>query len=764
MNIKAAKLINEDSLHEQNKTEALAYWKNLLAGYEGIANLFSDTCQVEDGRAFDYLEMMLDKKTITRLHDLAMESGISIGSISETVWGILLHKYNRTDDSVFGKFASGKTAAGISGKKEETFYNVVPCRVNTKQGMRICDLLREVDKQSNDGEIYFRTDLKDIQNEIGQGPELLSTLLVFLPVLSLQEIPGHLSAGLEAARKENEYSVILYITSFKDAICVRVEYDPKKYFSKDIERLLQRIERIYGQIAYNADILVEELELITEKERDLILRKFNNTKVNYDKYKTIIELFEEQVEKSPNKTAIMYKDEKLTYRQFNEKANQLAFKIRRQGVKPNDYVAIIAQRGMEMIIGIYGIIKAGCAYVPVDPGFPQERIQYILKDCQPKAVVTYQVGIETDIPIIDLMSKQIFTGTSENPQHVNKPDDLVYCIYTSGTSGKPKGVMIEHRSLFNHIKVTAKKLYQDDVRLTPLFTNYCFDFTVPMIFVSMLYGGTLVLFQNEKGLVKYLNAGFYFSMLKITPSLFNALSIGFKNKLNIKNIVFGGETLNRDFVVQICDFLPEDTIIHNEYGPTEATVFATENVIERNQKIITIGKPIWNTQVYILNGMQLCGIKMAGELCIAGDGVARGYLNQSEMTAEKYIKNPFGQGLLYRTGDLARWMSDGNIEFLGRIDEQIKIRGFRVELEEIESRLRAIADIKNVAVIARENDWGSKILYAYVVADKQIDMGDLRKRLSGELPYYMLPHIVQMEALPITTNGKIDKKRLYEMK
>lgn len=770
MSIKVSKLIKEDllengsSVRGKKNTEALSYWKGLLNGYDEIATMDSIKDEIEIDETSNYLEIKIDEKTTKKLNDIAIENEVTINSIMESVWGTILHWYNRTEDVVFGKIVLNQNTRETSKLKEELLYNIIPCRVNTKKGMQIKDLLKEMQCQHNEGAKYSYCSLEEIKNEVKQGEALFNTLIAFLDHSSSERIQTDiLQATLKTIEISKKYSVVIYTYVYKNHISIKAKYDPKSYLLEDINLLLQRIRNIFEQISKNASLLVEEIEIVTKEERKLILNEFNKTRVEYPDYKTVIELFEEQVEKSPESIALLYKDEKVTYKELNTKANQLAYKLKKYGTNPNDFVAIIAERGVEMIIAIYGIIKSGCAYVPIDPNIPTERIQYILRDCNPKAIVVYQMEIETDIPIIDLKDKKVFSGVSENPKRINKLDDLVYCIYTSGTSGNPKGVMIEHKSLFNHIKVSTKVLYQDDVRMTPLFTNYSFDFTITMIFVSMLYGGTLVVFKNEKDIVKYLNAGNSFSILKITPSLFSSIRMGLKGKPNIKNLVFGGEKLSKEIVDQACKIFSADTIIHNEYGPTETTVFVTENIINCQQKVIPIGKPIWNTQIYILDGDKLCGIKMNGELCVAGDGLARGYLNKPELTAGKFTKNPFGNGLIYRTGDLARWMPDGNIDILGRVDEQIKIHGFRIELEEIENILRNIDEIEDVAVIAREDDWGNKSIYAYVVSENQINIEKLRSQISNELPYYMMPsHFIQIKEIPLTRNGKLDKRKLYE--
>ncbi|MCI9063620.1 MAG: AMP-binding protein, partial [Clostridia bacterium] len=346
------------------------------------------------------------------------------------------------------------------------------------------------------------------------------------------------------------------------------------------------------------------------------------------------------------------------------------------------------------------------------------------------------------------------------------PENLAYCIYTSGTTGKPKGVMIEHHSLTNNILVSYSRLFDKNVERVSLFTNYCFDFTIPYIFEPIIWGGILYIFDNDSTIVDVLKTNMNYSFIKITPSYFNSYALDLIDKLNIANMVFGGEMLTNNTVEKLMNCISGNTVIHNEYGPTEATVFVCETKIMQHykNKFIPIGKPINNTKIYIMNGKTQCGIGVPGELCITGECLARGYLNRKDLTDEKFVRNPYGEGRMYKTGDLARWLPDGNIEYLGRIDDQVKIRGFRIELGEIESKIRENSNVKDVVVIVRDDKNGEKEINAYIVSDENIDIFELREKLKKVLPGYMMPqYMMQIDRIPVTKNGKLDKKALPEI-
>ncbi|KJR67402.1 non-ribosomal peptide synthetase, partial [Bacillus velezensis] len=446
----------------------------------------------------------------------------------------------------------------------------------------------------------------------------------------------------------------------------------------------------------------------------------------------------------------------------NERSNQIARLLIQKGVQPETIVGIMADRSPEMIAGMIGIIKAGAAYLPIDPDYPEERLQYLMKDSGTKLLLTQEHLIEkipfTDtmgISVIALDDERIAKAEKTNVTVRNKPSDLAYVIYTSGSTGKPKGVLVEHKSLMNlcHWYVNFHEIRESD-RITN-YLKYSFDASITEIFPCLITGAELHVLRGDIRLdMGKLNE--YMNENGITvATLPYKVGEQFMQQDNhsLRMLISGGEQLN----------MQTDTEYQlvNAYGPTENTCVTTSYFADRKGQNIPIGKPIYNTEIYIVNqNNRLCPVGVVGELCVSGDGVARGYLNNPELTAEKFVSNPFESGeRMYRTGDLARWLPDGNIEFVGRIDHQIKLRGYRIELGEIESHLVEHPDVKEAAVIAREDSGLS--LCGYLVCEKKVTPAEVREFLEKRVPDYMIPaYFVQLDKLPLTSNDKVDRKAL----
>ncbi|WP_288886381.1 amino acid adenylation domain-containing protein, partial [uncultured Eubacterium sp.] len=571
----------------------------------------------------------------------------------------------------------------------------------------------------------------------------------------------------------SKFDLSFNIVKLDDEYNIGVEYCTALFEEDSIKLLLTHFEILLSKLVENVDNKIGRIEVVDNVEKEVLLNDFNDTKTDYPSDKTIVELFEEQVERTPDNVAVVYENSKLTYRELNEKANQVAYKLKNMGVGSNDFVAMLTDRSIEMIIGIYGIIKAGGAYIPMDPTYPEERINFMLEDSNPKAVLVYTEEnidfLDEEIPVINLADSEVRIGVPENPEILNKPEDLIYCIYTSGTTGRPKGVMIKNYSVINLCSSFLSK-YTKYVTNAALVASYVFDASIQMIFSPILEGGTLHVISDDRKMdvSKLLE---YYRINKIdisdcTPShLKMMLSIEKEIGIYVNILLVGGEELPLDVAKEILDKEYCEKLI-NVYGPTECTVDSTVFEMNVNNDKVYIGKPINNSKIYILNGDILCGIGMPGEICIGGVGVAKSYLNNSKLTEEKFVDNPFDEEIMYRTGDLARWLPDGNIEYLGRIDEQVKIRGFRVELGEIESRIREISGVRDVSVIVREDNSGNKEIYAYVVYEKdnELAISDIRDELSNSIPGYMIPsYMMQIESIPVTRNGKVDKRLLPEI-
>ena len=772
-------------LEAQDQEEGLAYWRELLEGYDDTAQIRSMETPEETKEQMNRLRTSLGKEKSQRLIELAKKNQVTINTITEAAWGVVLQKYNNSEDVIFGKVVSGRNA-DIEGIENIVglFVNTIPVRVKSDKETRAKDLWQALQTQANEGNGCHYCSLSEIQKESRQGAGLIQTLFVFenyfIDTERLNAGIGSLPVQMESFREQTNYRIT--ITAYYDEeLHLDVMYNPNEYGETEMTWLLERLDQVLAQFIKDDEIKIKDIEMIGEAEKAKVLAEFNDTASECPRDKTVIELFEEQVEKTPDKTAIVYEGTALSYRELNEKANQLAHILREKGVKRDSFAALLCERSLEMIIGIYGILKAGGAYVPIDPEYPEDRIQYIIEDCKPKAVLTYRTQIETSIPAIDLAMPEIWEGTRDNPEHVNKPEDLIYCIYTSGTTGKPKGVMIEHQTISNLILWEYHKDHEMAFEKVAFSTNIAFDVATQEILSTLLCGGTGYIIKDstkkdailytdylvENGIQTIFNTPSYFDILlyheenlhKLSKCLNHVFLAGeefFINKLLLNN---KSSNLIRSKSIN-------DIVMHNHYGPTETHVVTANSsaVSSMTSNKMNIGKPIENIQILICSGNLLCGIGVPGELCITGAGLARGYLNQAELTAEKFVYNPYGEGKLYRSGDLARWLPDGNLEYLGRIDEQVKIRGFRIELGEIESVLRKQSGVADVAVIVREVV-GDKKICAYLIAEHghDPDILEVREALRAELPDYMIPaFIMRIEELPFTRNGKLDKRALPE--
>ncbi len=497
----------------------------------------------------------------------------------------------------------------------------------------------------------------------------------------------------------------------------------------------------------------------------------------------IQQMFEAQVELTPDAVAVVFENQQITYRQLNQRANQLAHYLCTLGVGSEVLVGICMERSLEMVVGLLGILKAGGAYVPLDPAYPKERLAFILEDTQAPVILTQEqlvnnllVG-ESQVVCLDSNWEAIAQHSQENPVSVTTPDNLIYVIYTSGSTGQPKGVMVPHRGIYNQLywRQTTFGLTKTDKVLQTI--SISFDPSVWQIFWPLSFGGQLILpptggHQDSAYLVKLI-AELQITVIALVPSMLRVLleEKEIESCKCLRHISCGGEALPVDLIERFFERLNLDNVLHNVYGPTEASIDATFWTCKRgtNRLIAPIGRAIANTQIYILDeDLQPTTIGEPGELYISGLGLARGYLNRDDLTALKFISNPFStqpESRLYKTGDLARYLPDGNIEFLGRIDQQVKIRGFRIELGEIETALSQHPAVQETVVIAREDVPDSKRLVAYVVPNLKTEnfpsLENLRSFLNERLPNHMMPSaFVMLNALPLTPNGKVDRRAL----
>ncbi|MGV7136796.1 amino acid adenylation domain-containing protein [Bacillus velezensis] len=747
------------------------YWKREFAGEIARVDLKTDFLrpQIQSFRG-DNVVAKVKEPLSSGVKNLALKHGATEFMVTLSVFILLLAKYSRQKDIIVGTTVSGRVHADTKGMLG-MFVNTLVIKGEVSPDETFEHLILAVKEkclQAYDNQEYQFEDLVEAVEEkrdLSRNPifDFMFGLKEKKKPTEMQGLLGGKSAFIK--RNVSKFDLSVLVECMPEGYEIDFEYCTDLFKQETIEYMARHYVTLLEEAITHPGKKLKDLHMLDLREQEKILVDFNATNVEYSREQTAVSLFENQVEKTAGNIALKFDDNKVTYAELNERANQLARTLRDLGVAPNDLVALVTERSMEMIVGILAIIKAGGAYVPINPEYPDNRIHYMLEDSSPKIVLTYKNKLlgKVEIPVLDLEDENNYANETDNLLHVNRSNDLVYCIYTSGTTGNPKGVLIEHRNVVN-MWVTYQETFALSDKDTVLqFANISFDQAVGDIFPALCNGAALCIVPKHltydmEQLQKYIDRN-NVTTASLTPKLIDGLCVDALPTLRL--LESGGEAGSLESLKKWA----ERVEVLNTYGPTESTVNATSFRVNTDSTSISIGRPIANTKVYLLNEMELCGIGIPGELCIAGDGLARGYLNQPELTDKKFIKNPFGEGKLYRTGDLARWQPDGNIEYLGRIDdEQVKVRGYRIELGEIESVLRKQSNIADAVVIVKEvgND---DILCAYLIAEKgqELSIPQIKEAVREEVTEYMIPaFMIQIDEFPLTINGKLDKTRLPE--
>jgi len=729
----------------------------------------------------------LNKHLKDQVKRLSERTGSTEYMVLLAMFMMLLGKYSNQEDVVVGTPISGRTHKDTENMVG-MFVNTLVMRGKPEKEKTLIQFIEEVKGfclQAYENQEY---PFEELVEEL-KLPRDMSRNPLFDVMFSLDakmEQADMTIGGIQLEAIENEdmdtiskFDLSLSMREAEDGYEAAFEYCSDLFKAETIELMAERFAFLLEEAEAQSERKIREIEVVLEGEKEQILTEFNATEMTYPKDKTVVELFEEQAKKAPGKIAMIFEETSMTYGELNAKANVLARQLREMGVKPGDYVALMTERSMELVVGIYGIIKSGGAYVPIDTQCPKERLSYMLTDCEAKAILVYGVDVDMsdlDIPVINLADSSVYEGNDSNLPAVNQHADPLYLLYTSGTTGQPKGVIGLHQGTVNLIHSLQKNYPIDGQAKILQKTAYTFDVSIADIFRWGLMGASAHVLSpgDEKEPAKMCEVieAHQLTEMQIVPSMLkvflahvstNPLKYGSMLK-SLRYVFVAGEALPvscvKDFY-QLIGAHNRDVELINAYGPTETSVFSTYYDCKPGAGIVLIGKPIDNYQAYILAGTALCGIGMIGELCIAGVGVTKGYLNNIDLTNEKFIANPFGGGKLYRTGDMARWLADGNIEYMGRIDEQVKIRGFRIELGEIESVLRNVEGINDAVVIVQTNEAGDKALCAYVQTKDELDVEYLKTQLRNHLPDYMVPsHFMKIAEIPVTSSGKLNRRAL----
>lgn len=745
------------------------YWLDKFSGELVLSNFPYDfPLKGGNRRQFDSLEFELPDEISSKIIKLSNKSDRRLSMILTAGLVVLLAKYSSTSDIIVG------TSVEDQGKEGNFINTVLALRSFTAPGMTFKELLLQVQKTMTEVADNQNYPFDALLDDLGMNEDN-RTLPLFDAAIILENI--HNKNYLQ----DVHFNILFSFLNTSDSIEGRVEYNTMIYRETTVERIVAHLKRLFARLSTDLNCVIDDVEILSAEEKRELLFDFNNSSgespgaLKYPEEKTIQVLFEEQVEKEPDNEAVVLEERRLTYGRLNEMANQLAGTIRSKGVKPNTIVGIMVERSIEMIVGMLGILKAGGAYLPLDPDYPGERLKYMIEDSEVNLLLTANIPDNRDeFPgeTLALESSDCYQGEHANPGLVNKSSDSAYIIYTSGSTGKPKGVLVEHRSILNTL-YWRKHYYRFDQTDSILqIPSFAFDSSVEDIFTPLLSGSKLVLFQEQDRL----NLEKFSQLIRthrvthflIIPNFYQTFLLEISQSLkDIKSVVVAGDHFTEELVKEHFEKLP-GVKLYNEYGPAENSVCTTVYQFTPERTRVLIGKPIPNVRCYILDKkLNLLPIGVPGQLCVSGKGLARGYLKKPTLTAEKFVRNPYEPGeRMYQTGDLARWLSDGNMEFLGRIDHQVKIRGVRIELGEIENQLLKHEDVKDVVVAAKERDGADKYLCAYLLMkdmDTELNTASMVEFLNASLPNFILPaYFVKMDRMPLTPSGKIDRKKLPE--
>ncbi|RKZ49841.1 MAG: hypothetical protein DRR00_16800 [Candidatus Parabeggiatoa sp. nov. 3] len=735
--------------------------------------------------------LRLKRPFYNQLIEFAKENKVStFHVILGALYCYFVRTYDR-EDLVIGLPTLNRSSAAFK-QTVGLFVGVSPAKFRFGLDLNFIELIQAIRGILQTNYRYQRFPISELNRQLGLQRENRQQLFD----LTLSYMDQNYDANFEGSTVEftllphtNEQNALaIFVDDFHKQSDIKVDFDYNlgAFDADEIERLKARFEFLLGKILRHPLVPVRSQQIMPDVELNKILVEWNDTETYYPHNKTIVDLFEEQVDKTPDAIAVVFENQQLTYFQLNSKANQLAHYLQTLGVKPEVLVGICVERSVEMVIGLLGILKAGGAYLPLDPAYPAERLAFMLEDAQVPVLLTQSSlkeklpDIQAQVVCMDVKAKTLSRLSSENLISEVTPTNLAYVIYTSGSTGKPKGAGLSHRGFTNLVNwfVTDFNLTATDRVL--VISSEGFDLTQKNFFAPLIKGGQLHLLpasiRYDPNKITQIVATQNITWLNCTPSAFYPLiepseeSI-FQKLASLRYIFLGGETIS---LTRLWPWLQSSACqakLVNTYGPTECTDVCAAYLLEEPSlfldKSIPIGKPIFNAKLFILGKhLELLPVCVAGELYIGGVGLGRGYLNCPELTAEKFINNPFDDdpnSRLYKTGDLARYLPDGNIEYLGRIDNQVKIRGFRIELGEIEAVLSTHPTVRESVVIAHEVSEGDKHLVAYCVAqtDQVIENQALRAFLKERLPDYMVPAFwVEIEAMPLTPSGKIDRRAL----
>ncbi|MCY7952295.1 non-ribosomal peptide synthetase DhbF [Bacillus inaquosorum] len=693
------------------------------------------------------------------------------------VSAVYVHRMTGSEDVVLGLPMMGRIGSA-SLNVPAMVMNLLPLRLSVSSSMSFSELIQQISREIRSIRRHHKYRHEELRRDlklIGENHRLFGPQINLMPFDYGLDFAGargtthNLSAG-----PVDDLSINVYDRTDGSGLRIDVDANPEVYSESDIKLHQQRILQLLQIASAGEDMLIGQMELLLPEEKKQVISEWNET-AKPENLLSLQDMFEKQAVLTPERIALICDDVQVNYQELNEEANRLAHLLIEKGLGPEQFVALALPRSPEMVASMLAVLKTGAAYLPLDPEFPADRISYMLEDANPSCIITTEeiaARLPDDLSVPQLVLDQAVTQevvkrySPDNPNVSVSLAHPAYIIYTSGSTGRPKGVVVTLKSLSNFLlsMQEAFSLGEEDRLLA--VTTVAFDISALELYLPLISGAQIVIAQKEtirepQALAQMIEY-FDINIMQATPTLWHALVTNEPEKLRGLRVLVGGEALPSGLLQALHEL---HCPVTNLYGPTETTIWSAAAFLEEGLKgVPPIGKPIWNTQVYVLdNGLQPVPPGVVGELYIAGTGLARGYFRRPDLTAERFVADPYGPpgARMYRTGDQARWRADGSLDYIGRADHQIKIRGFRIELGEIDAVLAKHPDIEQAAVVVREDQPGDKRLVAYVVAASAIDTAELRRYVGASLPDYMVPAaFVEMDELPLTPNGKLDRKAL----
>jgi len=772
-------------LASRDRSAAEAAWKESLAGLEEGTRI-SPLASLGDPKIPERIIVDLDEEITRQLTEQARARNLTVNTIVQGAWAVLLSRHTGREDVVFGSTVSGRSPE-IAGVESMIglLINTVPTRVRLRAADSFSNLVSRLNQEQSRLLAHQYLGLVEIQR-LTRLHELFDTLVVFENFprgtedkSRTKELAAQPSGGVRFTvvdLNDAAHYPLTVVVAPGRRLSMYFTYHPDHFDAHFVELLGRRFMRLLTAYATAPDQPVNSIDLLDARERRQIVEEFNQTHTEYPRNKTMMELFAEQVQRRGEELAVVCGEEKISYADLDRRSNQLGHYLRNLGVGPEKLVGISVERSIHMVLAMVGILKAGGAYVPIDPAYPPDRLRFMAEDSDIGVWLTqghlaHRIPqLKAHVVCLDRDWDEIAQQSDESFRTQVFPENLAYVVYTSGSTGQPKAAAVSHRSMIRLLRETNYIQFQGD-EVVAQTVNMSFDPSTFEIWGALLNGCRLAIIGNEvlldverfaaeiidKGVqVMFLATALFNEVGRLKPTMFNS----------VKSLLFGGEAVYPVTAAAVLEHGGPERLV-NAYGPAECSTFSGWYVareVAGDAVSVPIGKPVANTQLYVLDrNMNLEPIGTMGKLYIGGEGLARGYWKRPELTAERFVPDPYGQpgGRLYTSGDLARWMDDGNLEFFGREDNQIKIRGFRVELGEIEVALLQHGGVRNCAVLMKTLGSG-KQLVAYISGEAKAD--ELKNYLKAKLPEYMVPGIyVMLAELPLNTNGKVDRRALPEV-